>query len=183
MDDLEARHVFAGTLMLLCAEIARKIEDAERAGRAEAEPWGYIIGGVAAQQWSASGDRRPGGVEGVPLARRAAQQPPFTTVAYMERHRLLPGARNSLNILARPERFELPTSWFVAMRSIQLSYGRAAQWRTTDRRDQSGGHCGTSSAPPLRRRAANISTTVRTTRNVHRCVSVRHRNAPVGQPR
>src|SRR5581483_8354578 len=27
--------------------------------------------------------------------------------------------------MARPERFELPTSWFVAMRSIQLSYGRA----------------------------------------------------------
>jgi hypothetical protein len=27
--------------------------------------------------------------------------------------------------LARPERFELPTSWFVARRSIQLSYGRA----------------------------------------------------------
>src|SRR3954468_20388744 len=26
--------------------------------------------------------------------------------------------------VARPERFELPTSWFVAMRSIQLSYGR-----------------------------------------------------------
>ena len=26
--------------------------------------------------------------------------------------------------MARPERFELPTSWFVAMRSIQLSYGR-----------------------------------------------------------
>ncbi len=26
--------------------------------------------------------------------------------------------------LARPERFELPTSWFVARRSIQLSYGR-----------------------------------------------------------
>ena len=24
----------------------------------------------------------------------------------------------------RPERIELPTSWFVAMRSIQLSYGR-----------------------------------------------------------
>jgi hypothetical protein len=29
-----------------------------------------------------------------------------------------------LERLARPERFELPTSWFVAMRSIQLSYGR-----------------------------------------------------------
>src|ERR1700683_5077414 len=29
--------------------------------------------------------------------------------------------------LARPERFELPTSWFVARRSIQLSYGRTAE--------------------------------------------------------
>src|SRR5690242_17589529 len=29
--------------------------------------------------------------------------------------------------LARPERFELPTSWFVAMRSIQLSYGRSTK--------------------------------------------------------
>jgi hypothetical protein len=27
-------------------------------------------------------------------------------------------------VMARPERFELPTSWFVARRSIQLSYGR-----------------------------------------------------------
>lgn len=26
--------------------------------------------------------------------------------------------------MARPERFELPTPWFVAMYSIQLSYGR-----------------------------------------------------------
>ena len=26
--------------------------------------------------------------------------------------------------MARPERFELPTSWFVAMHSIQLSYER-----------------------------------------------------------
>ena len=31
--------------------------------------------------------------------------------------------------LARPERFELPTSWFVAMRSIQLSYGRVIHHR------------------------------------------------------
>ena len=30
-------------------------------------------------------------------------------------------------VLARPERFELPTSWFVARRSIQLSYGRDGQ--------------------------------------------------------
>ena len=29
-------------------------------------------------------------------------------------------------MLARPERFELPTPWFVARYSIQLSYGRAA---------------------------------------------------------
>ena len=27
-------------------------------------------------------------------------------------------------VLARPERFELPTFWFVARHSIQLSYGR-----------------------------------------------------------
>jgi hypothetical protein len=26
--------------------------------------------------------------------------------------------------MVRPERFELPASWFVARRSIQLSYGR-----------------------------------------------------------
>ena len=31
--------------------------------------------------------------------------------------------------MARPERFELPTSWFVAMRSIQLSYGRIRERR------------------------------------------------------
>ena len=28
--------------------------------------------------------------------------------------------------MARPERFELPTAWFVARYSIQLSYGRYA---------------------------------------------------------
>ena len=29
--------------------------------------------------------------------------------------------------LARPERFELPTNWFEASYSIQLSYGRMGQ--------------------------------------------------------
>ena len=33
--------------------------------------------------------------------------------------------------MARPERFELPTSWFVAMHSIQLSYGRVL-WKARD---------------------------------------------------
>ena len=32
--------------------------------------------------------------------------------------------RNPKSLLARPERIELPTCWFEASRSIQLSYGR-----------------------------------------------------------
>ncbi len=39
--------------------------------------------------------------------------------------RLTRVACNLLKTLARPERLELPTSWSVARRSIQLSYGRA----------------------------------------------------------
>ena len=31
--------------------------------------------------------------------------------------------------MARPERFELPTLWFVARYSIQLSYGRVIKAR------------------------------------------------------
>ena len=31
--------------------------------------------------------------------------------------------------MARPERFELPTAWFVARYSIQLSYGRVLEAR------------------------------------------------------
>src|SRR5690606_24760016 len=38
--------------------------------------------------------------------------------------KVLEGFRGGKSKMARPERFELPTSWFVAMRSIQLSYGR-----------------------------------------------------------
>src|SRR5690242_19105493 len=37
---------------------------------------------------------------------------------------VLSGLETRESDLARPERLELPTSWFVAMRSIQLSYGR-----------------------------------------------------------
>ena len=42
--------------------------------------------------------------------------------------------RNPLNVevekMVRPERFELPTFWFVARRSIQLSYERTVCFPT-----------------------------------------------------
>ena len=37
--------------------------------------------------------------------------------------------------LARPERFELPTFWFVARHSIQLSYGRVIIYRQLAERE------------------------------------------------
>jgi hypothetical protein len=39
--------------------------------------------------------------------------------------------RKLLKRVVRPERVELPTFWFVARRSIQLSYGRTRLQRTT----------------------------------------------------
>jgi hypothetical protein len=51
-----------------------------------------------------------------------------------------------LDKLVRPERFELPTSWFVARRSIQLSYGRIG--------------IAAGPANPLPFRAANITTSI-----------------------
>ena len=38
------------------------------------------------------------------------------------------GARGEKSVV-RPERLELPTYWFEASRSIQLSYGRARSFR------------------------------------------------------
>src|ERR1019366_917172 len=43
---------------------------------------------------------------------------------YVERSKPRKGSQTP-KIMVRPERFELPASWFVARRSIQLSYGRA----------------------------------------------------------
>ena len=37
--------------------------------------------------------------------------------------------------MARPERFERPTAWFVARYSIQLSYGRVEVAHYTDLRE------------------------------------------------
>ena len=37
------------------------------------------------------------------------------------------GKQSALVRVARPERFELPTPWFVAKYSIQMSYGRAEE--------------------------------------------------------
>jgi hypothetical protein len=57
------------------------------------------------------------------------------------------GALGTLYNLARPERFELPTTWFEAKYSIQLSYGRMkfnataregapSRWRQWGKRDK-----------------------------------------------
>src|SRR5579862_5672212 len=53
--------------------------------------------------------------------------------------------------MARPERFELPTSWFVARRSIQLSYGRKG-------REYYHINC----VPPFPQRSAGIGQDLRT---------------------
>src|SRR5690606_9197050 len=40
-----------------------------------------------------------------------------------------PTVMSTVSKMARPERFELPTAWFVARYSIQLSYGRVVEAR------------------------------------------------------
>ena len=46
------------------------------------------------------------------------------TILTTVRSGLWAGGWQVLEKMVRPERIELPTSWFVAMHSIQLSYGR-----------------------------------------------------------
>ena len=46
---------------------------------------------------------------------------------YGQKKRVATSVANPLKCLVRPERFELPTYWFVASCSIQLSHGRTAR--------------------------------------------------------
>ena len=65
----------------------------------------------------------------------------FTPVFPSPNIHLILGRLSSHNLLiymARPERFELPTAWFVARYSIQLSYGRN-EIRTQNYTENSGG--------------------------------------------
>ena len=55
-----------------------------------------------------------------PNDQKKSQQP----LIFWHRHRSFAALTPSL---ARPERIELPTCWFEASRSIQLSYGRLSQ--------------------------------------------------------
>ena len=50
----------------------------------------------------------------------------FRTASIALPFRVLEGLRGGRYEMARPERVELPTAWFVARYSIQLSYGRIA---------------------------------------------------------
>ncbi len=57
-----------------------------------------------------------------------------------------------LIMLARPERFELPTPWFVAKYSIQLSYGReGADYSRSGRVTKAPGKSAPTAAGPVRR--------------------------------
>jgi hypothetical protein len=48
----------------------------------------------------------------------------------------MPVGRNTLGKMVRPGGLELPTFWFVARRSIQLSYGRTGMNAGTIRCDR-----------------------------------------------
>ena len=59
-----------------------------------------------------------------------------STTARKRARYAMPGRRTfpARRGVARPERFELPTAWFVARYSIQLSYGRNGEGgRLSDR--------------------------------------------------
>jgi hypothetical protein len=75
----------------------------------------------------------------------------------------------------RPERVELPTFWFVAKRSIQLSYGRTEFWdfimrvRDLERWRSAAEHSLRAEGSRLRRaRAPQVTTLVRPTAGLAR---------------
>ena len=76
---------------------------------------------IAGSPWSARTIRAP-----------KLPEPPRTTTrtsACPVKREAEPPLRSGMTLreMARPERFELPTPWFVAKYSIQLSYGRAVK--------------------------------------------------------
>ncbi len=64
----------------------------------------------------------PTGIEPGTGKRRVEKNPP--PVPKCKKQLVITFTNCLVDLLARPERFELPTPWFVAKYSIQMSYGR-----------------------------------------------------------
>ena len=83
--------------------------------------------------------------------------------------------------MARPERFELPTFWFVARHSIQLSYGRSNR-RSNDRcrfHASSAARCpdtplGFASGPAARLHPRGVRDSPSSARRLHFAITVSH---------
>jgi hypothetical protein len=105
-------------------EISRGPGVAWRAVAAEPATRGGCLGAPmieAPRNWPRPTSRpssRPNGE----VSHRTAKPPSINTVLRIHLERRL--GCNQLKVLARPERFELPTPRFVVWCSIQLSYGR-----------------------------------------------------------
>ncbi len=86
-------------------------------------------------------------IEEAPLVqKRSKKRYVFATVGTLS-------ARKFLIELVRPERFELPASWFVARRSIQLSYGR----KTTNRNPSRQSHKAMAGCRPVHRPMGSVA--------------------------
>jgi hypothetical protein len=87
-----------------------------------------------------------------------------------------PAGLTKFSGVARPERFELPTPWFVARYSIQLSYGRTV--KETERPHIGGAHPTTSSKPLIKTQACSTPPRVVTLRRASRAAAVSGASAP-----